>query len=65
LVLKPLKFFLGELRLGLRRFYIIKRVVIEGGRLEHELRLLEGLQLWRLLLSCIVVVLPWLIHLGV
>jgi len=42
LVLEPLKLFLGELRLGLRMLYIIKRVVIERGRLEHELGLLEG-----------------------
>jgi hypothetical protein len=64
LVLDLLKFFVGELRLGLNRFCIVKRVVIEGGRLEHELRLLEGQQLRRLLLSWIVK-LPWLIHLGV
>jgi len=37
-----LNFFLGELRLGLRRFCIGIRVVIERGRLEHELGLLEG-----------------------
>jgi hypothetical protein len=33
-----LNFFFGELRLGLSRFCIVIRVVIEGGRLEHELR---------------------------
>jgi len=60
-----LNFFLGELRLGLRRFRIGIRVVIERGRLEHELGLLEGQQLRRLLLGLLVVELTWLVNLGI
>ena len=60
-----MKLFLGELRLGLRMLYIVIRVVIERGRLKHELGLLEGQQLRRLLLGLLVVELTWLINLGI
>lgn len=60
-----MKLFLGELRLGLRRFCIGIRVVIERGRLKHELGLLEGQQLRRLLLGLLVVELTWLVNLGI
>ena len=56
---------MGHLRLGLRSFHIVIRVVIEGGRLEHELGLLEWQNLRMMQLWSLVVELPWLVHLGV